>query len=90
MLHFQSSEQGPIKLMRRLMNRVAESVSSDKELVKELKRVAERLKMADKNPEELLPDQANLILGKAFIPPFSFIIWFVVFLRLNFIYLFID
>lgn len=49
------------------MNRVAESVSSDKELVKELKRVAERLKTADKHPEEELQlDQANLILGKVF------------------------
>lgn len=66
MLHLRLTDQGPIKLMRRLLNRVMESVSSERELVKELKRVAERLQTADKHQEQdLHPDQANLILGKA-------------------------
>lgn len=66
MLHFRVTEQGPIKLMRCLLNRVVESVSSERELAKELKRVAERLQTADKHQkQDLHPDQANLILGKA-------------------------
>lgn len=66
MLRFRLTEQGPIKLMRRLLNRVMEFVSSERELAKELKRVAERLQTADKHQEQdLHSDQANLILGKA-------------------------
>lgn len=65
LLHFRVSEQGAIKLMRKLLNRVAENVSTEKDLVKELKQMAERLKSVDKQPEEeLLEDQAKLILGK--------------------------
>lgn len=65
LLHFRVSEQGAIKLMRKLLNRVAENVSTEKDLVKELKQMAERLKSVDKQPEEeLLGDQAKLILGK--------------------------
>lgn len=65
MLHFRVTEQGPIKLMRHLVNRVVESVSSERELAKELKQVAERLQTADKHQEQdLHPDQANLILGR--------------------------
>lgn len=80
MLHFRSSEQGPIKLIRRLINCVTESVSSDKELVKELKRLAERLKAADKHPEdELQAEQANLILGMCFFYIFHLpVLWFLV------------
>lgn len=67
LLHFQLSEQGAIKLMRRLLNHVAESVSAEKDLVKELKRMADRLKAVDRQPDqELLQDQANLILGNFF------------------------
>lgn len=67
LLHFRVSEQLVIKLMRRLLNHVAESVSADKDLVKELKQMAEHLKSLDKLPdEELLPDQANHILGNVF------------------------
>jgi condensin complex subunit 3 len=51
--------------MRKLLNRVAGNVSTEKDLVKELKQMAERLKSVDKQPEEeLLEDQAKLILGK--------------------------
>lgn len=65
LLHFRLSEQGSIKLMRRLLNHVAESVLAEKDLVKELKGMAERLKALDREPEqELSQDQANLILGK--------------------------
>ncbi|KAI9396155.1 hypothetical protein POPTR_004G085500v4 [Populus trichocarpa] len=65
LLHFRVSEQGAIKLMRKLLNRVAGNVSTEKDLVKELKQMAERLKSVDKQPEEeLLEDQAKLILGK--------------------------
>ncbi|CAK7338997.1 unnamed protein product [Dovyalis caffra] len=64
LLHFRVSEQGAIKLMRKLLNRVAETVSAERDLVKELKQMAERLKSVDKQPdEELLEDQAKLILG---------------------------
>ncbi|CAL5373808.1 unnamed protein product [Camellia sinensis] len=63
LLHFRLPEQGAIKLMRRLLNRVAESVSTEKELVKELKRMADRLKAADKHPDQDLSlDEANTIL----------------------------
>ena len=64
LLHFRLSEQGSIKLMR-LLNHVAESVLAEKDLVKELKGMADRLKALDREPEqELSQDQANLILGK--------------------------
>lgn len=65
MLHFRLTEQGAIKLMRCLLNLVAESVLAEKDLLKELKRMAEHLKAVDRQPEQkLLPDQANTILGK--------------------------
>ncbi|KAK9272196.1 hypothetical protein L1049_002567 [Liquidambar formosana] len=65
LLHFRLSEQEAIKLMRMLLNRVADSVAAEKELVKELKRMAERLTAVDRHPDqELLQDQANLILGR--------------------------
>lgn len=66
LLHFRVSEQVAIKLMRRLLNRVAESLSAEKDLVKELKQMAERLKSIDRQPdEEMLQDEAKLMLGKA-------------------------
>ncbi|KAB1211329.1 Condensin complex subunit 3 [Morella rubra] len=65
MLHFRLTEQGAIKLMRCLLNLVAESVLAEKDLLKELKRMAEHLKAVDRQPEQkLLPDQANTILGR--------------------------
>jgi condensin complex subunit 3 len=67
LLHFRLSEQGSIKLMRRLLSHVAGSVLAEKDLVKELERMAEHLKALDREPDqELLQDQANLILGKTF------------------------
>ncbi|XP_050228853.1 uncharacterized protein LOC126678036 [Mercurialis annua] len=65
LLHFRMSEQGAVKLMRRLLNHVAESGSADKDLIKELKRMAEHLKSLDSQPEEELEDdQIKLILGR--------------------------
>ncbi|KAL6337998.1 hypothetical protein AAG906_007804 [Vitis piasezkii] len=65
LLHFRLSEQGAIKLMRRLLNRVAESAFAECEVVKELKRMAERLKAIDREPDqELSQEQANCILGR--------------------------
>uniref|UniRef100_A0A5B6ZJY2 Putative condensin complex subunit 3 n=1 Tax=Davidia involucrata TaxID=16924 RepID=A0A5B6ZJY2_DAVIN len=64
LLHFRLSEQGAIKVMRRLLNYVAESFLAEKDLAKELKRMAERLKAVDKHPDkELSLDQSNLISG---------------------------
>ncbi|KAF7816323.1 condensin complex subunit 3 [Senna tora] len=65
LLRFRLSEQGPIKFMRRLLSRVVECVLSEKDLVKELKRMAEHLMIRDEQPDqELLQDEVNLILGK--------------------------
>ncbi|XP_052197857.1 uncharacterized protein LOC127804849 isoform X1 [Diospyros lotus] len=65
LLHFQSSEQSAIKLMRRLLTRVAVSVPLEKEIVNELKRMAERLKAEDRHPDcNLSLDEANIILGR--------------------------
>ncbi|XP_074286606.1 uncharacterized protein LOC141611856 [Silene latifolia] len=65
LLNFRASEQGAIKLMRLLMNPVLESVSYEKELVKELASKAKNLKSLDINPEEELSrDQANHILER--------------------------
>lgn len=64
LFHFRSSEQGAIKLTRRLLNRVAETVAAEKDVVKELKRMAERLKVVDEHPDQDLSlDDANAILG---------------------------
>ncbi|KAI9118393.1 hypothetical protein K1719_010725 [Acacia pycnantha] len=65
MLRLRISEQGPIKFMRMLLSRVVESALPEKDLVKELKRMAERLMSLDKQPdEELSQAEVNLILGK--------------------------
>ncbi|KAK6154122.1 hypothetical protein DH2020_013761 [Rehmannia glutinosa] len=57
------SEQGAIKLMRRILNRVMVSVAAEKDLTKELRQMAERLKAIDRHPDETLsPEQTNLIL----------------------------
>ncbi|VVA27763.1 PREDICTED: condensin complex subunit 3 [Prunus dulcis] len=65
LLHFRLSEQGAIQLIRRLLIRVAESVSAEKDLVKELRRMADHLKALDRHPDqEMSQDQANLIFGK--------------------------
>ncbi|PIA35919.1 hypothetical protein AQUCO_03400070v1 [Aquilegia coerulea] len=65
LLHFRSSEQAAIKFMRGLLNRVIESVSADKEVVKDLKFVAARLEALDECPDQALSqDQADLIAGR--------------------------
>ena len=54
--------------MRKLIYRVVECVSSEKDLVKELKRMSERLRTVDSQPDqELLQDDVNLILGNSLI-----------------------
>lgn len=46
------------------MHRVAESVSGDKEIVKEVKQMSEYLKASDKSPDEVWqPEQATMLLG---------------------------
>lgn len=64
LLHFRSSEQGAIELMKRLLICVIECVSSEKDIAKELKRMANHLKTADEHPDqEQLQNQAKLIFG---------------------------
>ncbi|XP_058079134.1 uncharacterized protein LOC131227365 [Magnolia sinica] len=64
LLNFRHSEQVAIKCMRGLLGHMVESISADKELVKELKRMAVRLKALDEHPDEVVSqDQANLIFG---------------------------
>lgn len=63
LLHFRSTEQGAVKLMRQLLNRV--TLLAEKELLKELKQMAERLKGLDKSPDQKLStDEVKIILGK--------------------------
>ncbi|XP_062093114.1 uncharacterized protein LOC133798691 [Humulus lupulus] len=65
LLHFRSSEQVAIKLMRRLLASFVASVSTERDLVKELKRMTDHLSAVDRHPDEqLLQDQANLIFGR--------------------------
>ncbi|KAI4307664.1 hypothetical protein L6164_030829 [Bauhinia variegata] len=65
LLHFRLSEQGAIKFMRKLLTRVVECVLSEKDIMKELKRMAEHLATVDRQPDqEMLQDEANLNLGK--------------------------
>lgn len=64
LLQFRASEQEAIKLVRQLLNRVSESVAAEKDLLKELRQMAERLKLIDGHPDQKLSsDQANQILG---------------------------
>lgn len=64
-LHFHLSEQGPVKIMRRLLSRVCESVLSEKDILKELKLMAERLEGLDRNPDQdLSEDEVKYIFGK--------------------------
>ena len=65
LLNFRLSEQEAIQLMSKLLIYIAGSVSSERDLVKELKRMADHLMAANRHPDqELLQDQANLIFGK--------------------------
>lgn len=65
LLRFRQSEQKAIKCMRGLVNTLAASAVSDKDLLKELGQMASRLKSLDECPEEELPqDQADAIFKK--------------------------
>ncbi|ESQ47303.1 hypothetical protein EUTSA_v10027629mg [Eutrema salsugineum] len=62
LLNLKPSEQNVIKLMKKLLTQVAESVCSEKDLLKEVKLVLEHLKSLDACPsEELSQDEANSI-----------------------------
>ena len=64
LLNLKSSEQNVMKLMKNLLSRVADSVCSEKDLLKEVKLVLEHLKSLDDNPsEELSQDEAKSIFG---------------------------
>lgn len=66
LLHFRPSEQGAIRVMRRLLCYVVDTASWDKDLVKDLKRMGEHLSAIDKQPDlEVTQEQADLILGKS-------------------------
>ncbi|AQL02929.1 ARM repeat superfamily protein [Zea mays] len=65
LLRFRQSEQKAIKCMRGLVNHLAASVASDKELGKELAQMAARLRSLDACPdEELAQDDADAIFKK--------------------------
>ncbi|KFK33286.1 hypothetical protein AALP_AA6G355200 [Arabis alpina] len=62
LLNLKPSEQNLIKLMKKLLCRVAESVCSEKELLKDVKPMLEHLNSLDACPsEELSQDEANSI-----------------------------
>lgn len=53
--------------MQQLLSSIIDSAAVEKDLVKELTQMSEKLKAIDESPEEKLSsDQANLILGKCF------------------------
>ncbi|CAH9070046.1 unnamed protein product [Cuscuta epithymum] len=65
LLHFRSSEQEAVKLMGHLLTHILESVAAEKDLMKDLKQMAARLKALDTHPDqELSSDQVNLILRR--------------------------
>lgn len=62
LLNLKSSEQNVMKLMKNLLSRVADSVCSEKDLLKEVKLVLEHLNSLDSTPsEELSQDEAKSI-----------------------------
>lgn len=64
-LNFRLSEQGAIKLLKRLLNCLSESVLAEKDLTKELKRMSEHLKGLDRHPDQdLSEDEVKFIFGK--------------------------
>eukprot|EP01018_Ginkgo_biloba_P038171 Gb_36529 [translate_table: standard] len=63
-LEFRSSEQEAIKCMRKLLNYMAESISGDRQVAKELEGMMARLKALDAHPDEgLSEEQMKFILG---------------------------
>lgn len=73
LLQFRVSEQGVIKLMQRILSHLTIiAVAAEKDVMKELRHMAERLKAIDRNPEEKLSsEEATLILGKQKNFPFE-------------------
>jgi len=64
LLHLKPSEQNVTKLLKKLLSLLADSVRSEKDLLKEVKPVLQHLKSLDACPsEELTQDQANSIFG---------------------------
>ncbi|XP_019086059.1 PREDICTED: condensin complex subunit 3-like [Camelina sativa] len=62
LLHLKPSKQNVIKLMKKLLSQLADSVCSEKELLREVKPILEHLKSLDVCPsEELTQDQADSI-----------------------------
>lgn len=73
LLQFRVLEQGVIKLIRRILSRASTAAAAEKDLTKELRHMAERLKAIDKNlDEQLSSEQATHILGKQKIFPSIF------------------
>uniref|UniRef100_A0A0D9WP01 Nuclear condensin complex subunit 3 C-terminal domain-containing protein n=1 Tax=Leersia perrieri TaxID=77586 RepID=A0A0D9WP01_9ORYZ len=65
LLRFRQSEQKAMKCMRGLVNALAASAASDKDLLKELTQMASRLRSLDEHPEEeLQQDEADGIFKK--------------------------
>ncbi|CAH8277286.1 unnamed protein product [Arabidopsis lyrata] len=63
LLHLKPSDRNVTKLLKKLLSLLADSVCSEKELLKEVKPVLDHLKPLDACPsEELTQDQANSIL----------------------------
>lgn len=68
LLRFRQSEQKAIKCMRGLINALAASASSDKDLMKEMSQMASRLRSLDEHPEEELPqDEAEEIFSMSIV-----------------------
>ncbi|EPS67472.1 hypothetical protein M569_07302 [Genlisea aurea] len=64
LLEFRVSEQNAVKLLRRILNPVHLTVAADRDVAKELRRMAERLRAVDRTPDEMLSvDQCRIILG---------------------------
>ncbi|OMO99227.1 Armadillo-like helical [Corchorus olitorius] len=64
-IHFQLSEPGPLKIMRRLLSRVCECVLGEKDILKELKQMAKHLQELDKHPDQdLSEDEAKFVFGR--------------------------
>ncbi|KAL6003435.1 hypothetical protein ACLOJK_023658 [Asimina triloba] len=63
LLNFRQSEQMAVKCMRGLLGHMIESILTDKELVKELKKMALHLEALDECPKDISKDQNNVIFG---------------------------
>ncbi|GLU10649.1 hypothetical protein SLE2022_274350 [Rubroshorea leprosula] len=69
-LNFRLSEQEAIKLLKRLLNCLSESVLAEKDLTKELKQMSEHLKGLDRHPDQdLSEDEVKFIFGRLDLEP---------------------